>query len=555
MNGKTNGPKNRKKKRKKRAIADVVTDLIRVARGSYPYAEKVTGRDVPAIAALSKLSFGPLAYTAGTFHALRKANPNILLRVKDRHGTTVGYIDIIPIKETFAQGLISGSKSEGDLRPTDVVAENEIDENDDGYVYLAGLVVRSDLLTGSRRRLTMAFPRLVAVAFDRVQQICSHSKGFSKVIATAYASEAGATGPITAYLKALGFKHVGRSKDGNPVYVFDLHKEKRFNGVLAEINGRRERFLRARGKLGKKRATADEVLKLVTGIDTLDHAQATIVGNYRRFEQQTVGSLRSRAEAITHGLRAKTNSSENFLIWAAPGTGKSYFIEQIAESLGKRIEFFKVDFAKMEKADVEKVMNDIRAATEPSLVLYDEIDAKEGADWPYDISFKALELNHDANRRAVFVLIGSKPGGLDRMIEGMSKRVKGQDLLDRVPELNRFEIPPPALGDRIVVLATQVGVEAERRGLKITNIDKMALYFVLSNNKFNTPRQITELVKKCLSRMVDKERALGYDHFFEAKDAGKHRFWANRGDALRALANTKLRLLPGRKGKRAPRAP
>jgi hypothetical protein len=154
-----------------------------------------------------------------------------------------------------------------------------------------------------------------------------------------------------------------------------------------------------------------------------------------------------------------------------------------------------------------------------------------------------LELNkNDPVRQAVFVLIGSMPSGLKDMEEAISKRVKGQDLLDRVPVLKRFEIPVMTIGDRVIVVATQIGVAAREQGYKIASLEKFAVYFALTDKRFSTPRQIRELVNSAVSRMPRNESLLRYDDLFGRNEPLRFNFWTGNIIAADELTNTYVRL-------------
>jgi hypothetical protein len=291
------------------------------------------------------------------------------------------------------------------------------------------------------------------------------------------------------------------------------------------------------------KSETDNIAIFLSTLDRLDLEEKTVVGDYRRYDDKVLAELRRRVGQISHGLKNKTHVLENFLIWAAPGSGKTYFVEEIHKSLGKDISYFEINFAATSEADARAKIAAIEATDQPTLTLYDEIDAKKDEAWPYDAAFPILTLNMRPDRpqrRAVFVLIGSTPPGLGEMVEGMKKRIKGHDLLDRVTV--QFAIPPLAMGDFVILVASQAGIEARKRSMKIETIDKMALYYVLKSGNFNTPRQIAQLFARAIPRVPNEDTNVTYGDLFGRNDPEAMDFWTKNTGAVELLRDTAVHL-------------
>jgi hypothetical protein len=516
-----------------------ISRLLKDSRHQYPYAELVPKGDLGSIAALGRMCFGQHSFTVDTFKSLLAVNSKILWRVNGRGNRTEGYLDILPVTTDFADGLISGKKRESDLQPSDVIAEDRIRDGQDGVIYIAGIVVSAALQKKvGRAEAERVSAKLVAAALDRIQDISVRSGNFSRVVIMPYQRRGDERWSVIPHLERLGFHAVGTSGSKHPVYQLDLHGKHDLADIFVLIQRRREAAARSKPAKAKR----NDVLEFLRSTDELILESKTIVGDYRRFDEQTINMLKARVRDISSALNTKTDSYENFLIWAAPGTGKTFLIEQIAATFGAGIEFVKIDFAKMNKDEVVQKIDFVTRQTKPVLVLYDEVDAKEEDKWPYDVSFRALDLNKDdPTRRAVFVLIGSKKSGLDQMIKGIGKRPKGNDLVDRVPERNRFEIPAMSAGDRAIVMATQTLIAAGSRDPTIDRLDKLAAYYVLIRNN-RTPRQVTEMIKQAMRNLPAGETSLAYDYFFKRSDPRQYAFWTRHGDALDALQHTNLKL-------------
>ncbi|EQD49163.1 hydrolase or acyltransferase, partial [mine drainage metagenome] len=143
-----------------------------------------------------------------------------------------------------------------------------------------------------------------------------------------------------------------------------------------------------------------------------------------------------------------------------------------------------------------------------------------------------------SDRRAVFVLIGSHPKGMDAMVEHIKARAKGTDMLDRVPVKNRFEIPAPVLEDKAVIVASHVVDAAAARGEPVDEIEKLALYYALSDPSFSTPRQLKDLAVAAVQSLPKDERRLMYDDLFSRGDSRNHAFWEQHKAAAKELSGT-----------------
>ena len=288
--------------------------------------------------------------------------------------------------------------------------------------------------------------------------------------------------------------------------------------------------------------SVDLELDAIRALDLISLLDCTVVGGYRRFEEVTRNRLRDWKNRIQSALSGPTQAHENFLIWAAPGSGKSYFVQEIARELGCEIEYFDLNLARLSKNAFCAGLIEVKKAAKPVLCLLDEIDARADETWPYEESFSLLDLNLDRNRAAVFVLIGSDAVGMEGMVQAMLSRTKGQDLLDRVPVGNRFEIPGLELQDRIVIVASQVLDAAAARGHTLREIEKFALYYAVKNRNLRSPRQLRDLSFAAMQRVAGNDDRLKYDDLFHRGDTRNQEFWMQNSVAAASLANTFVRV-------------
>src|SRR5207302_7902625 len=59
-----------------------------------------------------------------------------------------------------------------------------------------------------------------------------------------------------------------------------------------------------------------------------------VVGIYTRYDEKTRNVLKDLKQKIVAGLQSSNASKhENYLIWARPGSGKTFFVKQVTETL------------------------------------------------------------------------------------------------------------------------------------------------------------------------------------------------------------------------------
>lgn len=288
----------------------------------------------------------------------------------------------------------------------------------------------------------------------------------------------------------------------------------------------------------------DLELEVVLTLDRISLMECTVVGAYRRFEERTRNQLRDWKTRIQQPLRSPNQAHENFLIWAAPGSGKSFFVQEIAGELGDPIDYFELNLARCTRERFSEGLDAVRSASKALLCLLDEIDARADESWPYEECFSLLDLNLEPNRAAVFVLIGSAASGMAGMVRSMGSRQKGQDLLDRVPVGHRFEIPQLELEDRAVIVASQVLEAAAGRGQIVREIERLALYYALKSRDLQSPRQLRDLAVSAIQRVASDDNRLKYDDLFHRGDSRNQEFWVDHSEAAAGLSNTFTRIDP-----------
>ena len=154
----------------------------------------------------------------------------------------------------------------------------------------------------------------------------------------------------------------------------------------------------------------DAAYQLIRMLDLLDLSRFSVAGNYARYDEHARNALKDAGRKIVSGLERPSRKRENHLIWAAPGTGKTYLVQQLARSLTGSAHYEEINLAKAEEHDFRTRLEGLNAVASPVLCLIDEIDAKPDASWPYEILLPFLDAASDQGKPWVFVLAGSSGG-------------------------------------------------------------------------------------------------------------------------------------------------
>src|SRR6267143_1869128 len=166
----------------------------------------------------------------------------------------------------------------------------------------------------------------------------------------------------------------------------------------------------------------DEALKAAQAqIAELDHvllSRFQVVGNYVRYDEYARNILKDMRQKILEGFYESSKGSRNYLVWGEPGCGKSYFVEQIADSIRG------IDYDEINRTE---------STSQQALCLVDEVDAKLGEPWPYEVLLRHLEAPKTVSKQVCFILAGSSGNSLDVMVTRNEKRrPQGIDLWSRI---------------------------------------------------------------------------------------------------------------------------
>lgn len=267
------------------------------------------------------------------------------------------------------------------------------------------------------------------------------------------------------------------------------------------------------------------IMESLLSISELSLSRITVIGNYRRYNERNRNLLIDWSKRIMYPLQKSSLAHENFLVWASPGSGKTFFIKEIARSMKNNVKYFEFDIAKMSKSEIKEGLIKLSKENMPVLCLIDEIDARAEESWPYEIILPYLNLNTNPSKRAVFILIGSTRSGIEGLATSIKNRPKGRDILDRIPFDKRFIINPLDDMDKVALMSSHILGAAKSKDCNVNSIEKFALYYVVINENLSSPRQIKNLAISTIQRLPANETKVRYIDLFERNDLNIHRLW------------------------------
>ena len=282
---------------------------------------------------------------------------------------------------------------------------------------------------------------------------------------------------------------------------------------------------------------AQEARSFIGALDGVVLSRYRVVGDYTRYEETVRNTLKDVRHKIAAGCDHPSRKRENYLVWAAPGSGKTYFVQQIAGSLTRPIRYQECNLAKCSQQEFLSSLAQLDGESKPCLCLIDEADAKPREAWPYEVLLPYLDASVDKGAQFVLVLAGSSGSSLSEMKKQIASRPKGADLLTRIPAGNEFEIPPMNLGDLVLVVLSQFRQAGREVGKEIREVEKLSLYYVALNSRLANARQLRELALRTVERLPTGEDRVKYDHLFGAGDPENKAFWMQSLPAAANLAN------------------
>jgi hypothetical protein len=269
-----------------------------------------------------------------------------------------------------------------------------------------------------------------------------------------------------------------------------------------------------------------------------------VVGEYTRYEEQVLNELKDIRFKIEEAFVEQDGARKNYLIWAAPGSGKTFFAQQVASALADNCEYTEINLVKVEKAEFVGLLAELAQGSRPAFCLVDEIDAQPAAEWPYEVLLPILDQAPSRKTPLVFIFAGSSGFSLEGMKERLALRPKGHDMLSRIPSDNQVIIPPMSFGDRVLIILSQFRSAAEEQGRELKMVEKLGLYYVALNDKLSNARQLREFAVRAVDRIPRGDNRLKYDNLFTPGDPENKRFWMEVSAVAAELVNRYVEIEP-----------
>jgi hypothetical protein len=220
---------------------------------------------------------------------------------------------------------------------------------------------------------------------------------------------------------------------------------------------------------------------------TLELASYRIVGSYVRYDERARNVLGALLDEIrvTLGSEDRWKERNNYLLWAAPGTGKTRLVDELgahvegtfATKYGLNVRYVHRKLSDLDESSLKGFIEQVQLLlNEPNgrvLALVDEIDKKPAADWPLTVMLGPLEWNLSLGRPVVWVFAGSSGANAVAFETNLRSQKGGEDFLRRV-NLPPTVVPSLTVLDRAVIACSHIVTEQPG----IVEFEKEALLFL-----------------------------------------------------------------------------
>lgn len=283
----------------------------------------------------------------------------------------------------------------------------------------------------------------------------------------------------------------------------------------------------------------EDTLSMLAPLNEIALSRYRVVGSYYRYSASVREELNEIYQRVSHAVLNRSRTQENYLLWAPPGSGKSFLIQEIQRSLGSAVRYVELNLAKCSETDFRFQLDGLDEDA-PALCFIDECDARPTESWPYEALLSQMEARERRGATFVFVLAGS--GGMD--IHGLEDllrdRHRGSDVLSRIPHGNRYGIGRIDSRDRIILALSQIdrAGKGKEAGRNISGVEKLALYFIAVHLRDSSARELSDVATRAVRRTSAEESRLRYDNLFDAGDETRYSFRDQHKSEVGNLADT-----------------
>jgi hypothetical protein len=176
----------------------------------------------------------------------------------------------------------------------------------------------------------------------------------------------------------------------------------------------------------------DRARRLLASLRDVSLESYSVVGHCLRFDERSRNTLKEFRQRLAESFFSKSPTPKNFLCWGAPGSGKSYLVQQTAKSLPSEVHYHELNLAQLDSSSLRSGLDSFVAAHGPGLCFIDEVDARSDQAWPYETLLPYLDPSVPRRFPTAFCLAGSGGRNLKELTERIRGRPKGSDLLSPV---------------------------------------------------------------------------------------------------------------------------
>jgi TolB-like protein/Tfp pilus assembly protein PilF len=281
---------------------------------------------------------------------------------------------------------------------------------------------------------------------------------------------------------------------------------------------------------------------LLERLEEIDLDRYRVVGSYTRYDAPVRHALKDLRQKIAAAFDSGAPARDNFLLWGAPGTGKTFFVRESFASLSDGVRLVELNLAELDELGFRAGLADVRNAAGPVLCFVDEVDSKPHESWPYEAMLPGLDLGGSSRWPRVFVLAGSSGASTDAMKSKIAARAKGADLLSRIPNGNEFAIPELSPEDRLIVGIGALRQATRNAGKNVGEIEKLALFYLAVRPELANPRQLRDRITRAVDRLPSSEARFKFDFLFDPGDLGNKEFWVSARSEAPSLINAYIRI-------------
>jgi predicted NACHT family NTPase len=114
-----------------------------------------------------------------------------------------------------------------------------------------------------------------------------------------------------------------------------------------------------------------EVIDLISGLRVIDLAEFRVIGGIVRYDESAKNSLKDVKQRIVASLSTRPRGRDNYLIWGPPGSGKSFFVQEVAKSIGERVYYKELNLAQLDEHAFRAAISELEKIDQPRLCFID----------------------------------------------------------------------------------------------------------------------------------------------------------------------------------------